>query len=158
MTHQMFFKSSRAPTISSVTLSLWSKTFETTLEIKHCVSDLVIAQPLTLLTTKVSLVWTHVSLRTCDESTWHKTITLGPVDRGEPSIRSARFGKISQTLYAWTPREWEGVPIHSIYWWLYQEIPLSQGNRPSFLQLWCKTWHCLWMCVVMHSWRWLTIL
>ena len=106
VTRQMSFKSSCAPAVNGATRPKGSKTFEKRLRTKLCVSDFVIAQLLSLLTTKMSLVWSHFCPSTWDESSWHKTITLGSVDWGEPSIRSARFGSLLTNFVSLNPPRW----------------------------------------------------
>ena len=106
VTRQMSFKSSRAPTVNGATRPIESKTLETRLRTKRCVSDFVIAQLVTPLTTKLSLVRSHFSSSTCDESSWHETIILSSVDWGEPSIRSARFGTLLTKFVNLNPPRW----------------------------------------------------
>ena len=106
VTRQMSFKSSRISTVNGATRPMGSKTFETRLRTKRCVRDLLIAQIEPLLTTKISLVWSHFSRSTCDESSWHDTITLGSVVWGETSIRSARFVTLLTNFVSLNPPRW----------------------------------------------------
>ena len=86
-----------------------SKTLETRLTTKRCVSELVIAQLVPILAFKVSLVWSHFSPNSCDESSWHEIITSSSVDWEEPSIWSARLGKLLRNYVGLNPLRWRKI-------------------------------------------------
>ena len=133
VTRQMSCKSSCARKVKGAKKPMWSPTLATRLWTTRCVSDLVVASMVSLLTANVSVVWSHFTTSTCNESSLHDAITVRSVDSAEQSIRSARILHCLQILHrlhylaSFNPKS---LRCNLIYWWLFHRIHPKQDNCP----------------------------
>ena len=94
LTRRMSFSNNRAPTLKRATRPMGSNTLNTRLSTKRCVKIFFSLLEIPRITTSVSVLRSHFTTSTCENSSLNDAITFGSANCCDPSISLARFDKL----------------------------------------------------------------